>query len=145
MCFPLVWMRLELSETERSMLRWLASFALFCLCLGLFSTVVMDRLNYYAVPFQIAIFCRLPSLAVAPSSRAMLGAAIALPFVTLLAAWLLLTDSNRCMDPYRSYLSDPGRLLGAGASTDYQLYHDPFTWEESPHERAATNRQGAGR
>jgi hypothetical protein len=125
---PLVWRLVKLNEIERRMVTWLAAFALFCVALGLFSSMVMDRLNYYAVPLQIMVFCRLATLARTPFHRAALNSIIAAPFLILCVAWLAFTTSRSCMLPYRSYLSEPSLILGTEASTDYQLDFDPDSW-----------------
>jgi hypothetical protein len=120
LAYALLRNRSEVPERERSLLFWLAAFTLFCLPLGLASSTIMDRMGWYAVPFQAAALTRLASLARSAAARLALQVTIATPFVALFLGWLNFGATAPCLIPYRSYLSHPRLLSGDGAALQYK-------------------------
>lgn len=124
--YPLVVARATLSARERSALFWLAVFSIIILPFGLVSTMLMDRLGWYAVPFQILVLTRLPSVLHYRPVSVMVAAGVALMSVALFLGWLQFGSTRLCALPYRSYLEVPRLLLGETAAFTYKndRFHD---------------------
>jgi hypothetical protein len=84
------------------------------LCLIPFFATAGDRLGMYVVPLQMLVFSRAATLVRPGAYRIAAQAAIAIPYLVLLASWLAMTEYRPCMVPYRTYLADlEGLRLGA--------------------------------
>ena len=106
--------RLDLDDQTRRIAAFLASLGILSLCLIPVFATAGDRLGMYVVPLQMLVFSRAPGLAPPGRFRAAVQAAIAIPYLVLLASWLAMTEYRPCMTPYRTYLADPEMLrLGA--------------------------------
>lgn len=121
--YAIVRRRTEVPAGEQSMLFWLAAFSLFYLPLGLASTTIMDRVGWYAVPFQIAALTRVTMLVRSPGSRLALNSAVSAPFVLLFVGWLGFGFTASCLIPYQSHFTDARLLLGDNAARHYK-YND---------------------
>jgi hypothetical protein len=124
--YPFVTARATLSAKERSALFWLAVFSIVILPSGLVSTMAMDRLGWYAVPFQILVLTRLPSVLHSRPVFSLVTAGISLIPVALFVGWLQFGSTRLCVVPYRSYLELPRLLLGDTAALAYKndRFHD---------------------
>ena len=127
--YAVVRRRVEMPARESSMLFWLAAFSLFYLPLGLASTTIMDRLGWFAIPFQAAALARLAGLARSPVEGVALGSAVSAPFVLLVLGWLNLGAMTSCLIPYQSYLTRPRLLLGDDSARTYKYNDATDPWE----------------
>ena len=106
--------KLDLDDRTRRMAAFLASLGILSLCLIPFFATAGDRLGMYVVPLQMLVFSRAATLVRPGAYRIAAQAAIAIPYLVLLASWLAMTEYRPCMVPYRTYLADPeGLRLGA--------------------------------
>jgi uncharacterized membrane protein len=88
----------------------------------------MDRLNFYAVPFQMIVLTRAVAMQSQRYVAIALGAALASPFALLFAGWLALGTGATCAIPYRSFLSNPEALLieNTGTLVKFNRVNDPW-------------------
>lgn len=126
--FPIVWQRSDLSERERSMLFWLAAFAVGCLVSGVASPFLMDRFGFYTVPFQMLVLTRLGDRPLRAPAALALNAAIAAPFLGLFLGWLMVGTTAACAIPYRTFLAHPGMLHIENTRTAFKFNHITDTW-----------------
>jgi hypothetical protein len=128
--YPFVARRLDLGERERSMLFWLAAYCLFCIPLGLASTTLMDRLNWYSIPFQIAVLTRMAGATGMRIPAGLVDSAIAFLFLALFVGWLQFGNMRACVIPYQSYLERPDLLRGEQAARSYKYNAITDPWDE---------------
>ncbi|HEX5259378.1 MAG TPA: EpsG family protein [Sphingomicrobium sp.] len=99
--------RFTTSKRERSF--WVSIsaaslLALLLLYLGIPSTVI-DRLALYAIPLQVFVWSRLPTIFGSATGQSMpLIVAVMLYSLTVEAVWLTQGHFSECWVPYRSYL-----------------------------------------
>ena len=101
----------RLAGADELPIGYLSAIAIFALALAPISPTITDRLGFYAVPLQIAVFTRFPDLFTTRRLRVGAAASVASAYLLLTVAWLALTTQEPCLSPYRSYLSNPSMLF----------------------------------
>jgi hypothetical protein len=112
------------------MLFWLAAYCLFCIPLGLASTTLMDRLNWYSIPFQIAVLTRMAGATGMRIPAGLVDSAIAFLFLALFVGWLQFGNMRACVIPYQSYLERTDLLRGEQAARSYKYNAITDPWDE---------------
>lgn len=103
--------RFEVSQTSRSLWRWisilaLSMFAAFFVMPG--SSTALDRLGLYLLPLQVLVFSHLPSVIGTRRTRKSWVVAVLLYFATIQAVWLLYANNAYAWLPYGNLLLGDG-------------------------------------
>lgn len=81
--------------------------ALLCLPLVFTAPAAVDRLGLYLLPFQIAVFARLPTILHDPALRVPIHGGIVISYGLMLYIWLNYSPhASSCWVPYESILAD---------------------------------------
>ena len=109
--------RLKVDARQSRTAAALEGIAVFSLVLLPVSSMIADRVGYYAVPFQIWVFTNVIVTLVPTLKRRAAYAAVATVSILLFVGWLVLSPYREYMVPYDSYLLHP-TLMKAGASPE---------------------------
>jgi hypothetical protein len=91
--------------SDYNLTRFLAVFTMLLLPISAVSTVIGDRVAYYLMPTQLAIFARVPYLGLPPSLSRLVSVAPYLLLLGFLIAWLYASPLVEvCYLPYDNYL-----------------------------------------
>jgi hypothetical protein len=108
---PILVRKSKLEGVDALIAFYLAGLTLFCLAQLPVSSLNADRLGLYTIALQMLVLSRLPdSFEAAALRRAAFAAVIGL-YLSIFAVWASISSYASCMDPYRSYLQAPHRLV----------------------------------